>query len=266
MDLTDHHPGYSVLLELYRLQANVPAPTGVAKFFGASPLLPDAISWYRGLLGEIQVGHQLNRLKDEGYLVLHGAPIGERGSDIDHVVFSPTGLVYTINTKNHENKKIRVYEHKIYVNGHPVDHVRNSRSENRRVKEKLLAADAGVTEVKSLLVFVNPQEIKKSGKTSDVTSLSSNELLGYIRKQNKKEAKTFTVIPPDYTPALDPIFWAKSYVDQSDTQLQREAWFKDFRAQVKSQSAKRMLWHLLYTVVGLGLLVGVGDIIYNIIL
>ena len=55
-------------------------------------------------------------------------PVGEKGSDIDHVVMGPSG-VFTLNTKNHIRSNVWVTENVFMVNGRKTDYFRNSRHE-----------------------------------------------------------------------------------------------------------------------------------------
>lgn len=66
------------------------------RLFGFDPLHPDAVSWYRGALGERRVGRILADLGRE-WRVLHAVPHGDADADIDHLVIGPPG-VFTITT------------------------------------------------------------------------------------------------------------------------------------------------------------------------
>ncbi|MEV0493953.1 NERD domain-containing protein [Streptomyces atratus] len=60
----------------------------------------DLRSWEVGLRGELIVGSSLNRLRRDGWRVLHSIELPS-GSDIDHVVIGPPG-VFTVNAKHHK--------------------------------------------------------------------------------------------------------------------------------------------------------------------
>src|SRR5574341_308177 len=57
-------------------------------------------SWLQGALGEYRTGHVLNRLKREGWGVLHDRKIPRSRANLDHVLVHPSGqfLVY-VDTK-----------------------------------------------------------------------------------------------------------------------------------------------------------------------
>lgn len=107
----------------------------------ALDLKTDEQAWRVGANGEETVGAKLEKLSKHGWHVLHAVPVGERGSDIDHVLIGPGG-VWTINTKNHPGKAIWVGKHQVRVDGHKTTYLRNSRFEAERAS-RLLTRRAG---------------------------------------------------------------------------------------------------------------------------
>jgi hypothetical protein len=113
----------------------------------------DERAWRKGAEGEETVGARINRLTKDGWFVLHSIPVGNNGSDIDHVVIGEGG-VFTINTKNHPGKKIWVSPRQIRVNGIVEPYLRNSCFEGKRAS-RLLSAEVGWdVPVKPILVFL----------------------------------------------------------------------------------------------------------------
>jgi hypothetical protein len=79
-----------------------------------------AVSWIRGARSEQAVGEELNRLRGNGYTVMHDIEqIGE--GNIDHLVSGPTG-VYLVETKH------RRYE---------AEHLRKARRQAAKLHDKL---------------------------------------------------------------------------------------------------------------------------------
>jgi len=80
--------------------------TFVARVFGVHT---EERAWRVGAVGEEKVADRLAKLvtKDPRWRVLHAIPVGERGSDIDHLAIGPAG-VFTINAKYHAGAKIWV--------------------------------------------------------------------------------------------------------------------------------------------------------------
>ena len=113
----------------------------------------DERAWRVGAAGEDTVGQRLERLTEHGWHVLHAVPVGNLGSDIDHVLIGPGG-VFTVNTKTHLGKRISVTRHSIYVDGHSKPYLRNSRHEAQRAQKLLSAAHGGDVEVRPAIVIL----------------------------------------------------------------------------------------------------------------
>jgi hypothetical protein len=86
------------------------------------------------------VAAQLAKLGPE-WRVLHSIEVGDRGSDIDHVVIGPGGVL-TMNAKNHPNTNIWVGGDTFMINGQRVPYIRNSRHEAKRAA-RLLTEQVG---------------------------------------------------------------------------------------------------------------------------
>ena len=94
-------------------------------------LRTEARAFAAGARGERAVGRRLNRWgARRGWHVLHAVPVGQRGTDIDHVVIGPFGVV-TVNTKA-TTTSVWVGEHAILIGATKVDYLRKSRAEARR--------------------------------------------------------------------------------------------------------------------------------------
>ena len=100
----------------------------------------DERAWRIGADGEEAVAEQLDRL-DAEWRVLHAVRVGDRGSDIDHVVIGPGG-VFTVNSKHHPKSSVWVGGDTVLVNGRRVPDVRNSRFEAKRAS-RMLAEHVG---------------------------------------------------------------------------------------------------------------------------
>jgi hypothetical protein len=133
-DLATNRPGQGVRQQaessLAEMRERSRFLTTVARVFDVKT---DERAWRKGAEGEEAVGARLERLTPLGWHVLHSIPIGERGSDIDHLLIGPGG-VWTINTKNHPGKKIWVADRTVMVSGHRVPYIRNSEFEAERVR------------------------------------------------------------------------------------------------------------------------------------
>ncbi|MGH3369791.1 MAG: nuclease-related domain-containing protein [Nocardioidaceae bacterium] len=139
-DLAERLPGAAARAEAVRLRRERPMRTAVARVLRVHT---DERAWRIGADGEEKVAVRLAKLAkgDPQWRFLHAVPVGERGSDIDHLVVGPPG-VFTLNAKNHPGAKIWIGGDTFMVNGQRQAYVRSSRFEARRAA-KLLSAATG---------------------------------------------------------------------------------------------------------------------------
>jgi Nuclease-related domain len=156
-DLANNRPGQAARqVALDRRQA-APVKTFIARLLRVHS---NERAWRVGAEGEEEVARHLARL-GEGWRVLHSIPIGEKGSDIDHVVIGPAG-VFTLNTKNHIRGNVWVTENVFMVNGQKREYFRNSRHEAKRASSLLSAACGFEVPVEPIIVVMAAKLIIKS--------------------------------------------------------------------------------------------------------
>jgi hypothetical protein len=131
-----------------------PVRTLLARVLGVHT---DERAWRVGAVGEEKVGAQLAKLSED-WKVLHGIPVGDQGSDIDHVVIGPGG-VYTLNAKRHPGAKIWVAGRTFMVNGHKQPYIRNSEFEAGRAARLLTAACGFPVSAVGVIVPVDADDI-----------------------------------------------------------------------------------------------------------
>lgn len=136
-DLAINPPGGAARAQAAALREAAPIRTLFARALGART---DERAWRIGAVAEEEVGRRLNRL-GPAWRTLHALPIGDRGSDIDHVVIGPPG-VFTINTKHHPDASVWIAGNTFKVNGYNQPYIHNSRHEARRAA-RLLSDRAG---------------------------------------------------------------------------------------------------------------------------
>lgn len=139
-DLARNVAGSMAREQAVALRQAAPVRTFLARALGVRT---DERAWRIGADGEEKTAAQLARLcaKDPRWHALHAIPVGERGSDIDHVVIGPGG-VFTLNSKHHPGASIWVGGNTFMVNGQRQPYVRNSRFEAERATKLLTAACA----------------------------------------------------------------------------------------------------------------------------
>jgi hypothetical protein len=117
-------------------------------------------AWRIGAAGEERVAARLEKLagRDPRWRLLHAVPVGDDGSDIDHIAIGPAG-VYTINAKHHPDARIWVAGDTFLVNGAHQPYIRNSRHEARRAARLLGEACGFPVPVMGAVVPVNAEDI-----------------------------------------------------------------------------------------------------------
>ena len=151
--------------------------TFLARAFGVRTEERD---WRVGADGEEGVASRLRRL-GEGWHIIHAVPVGENGSDIDHVVIGPPG-VFTLNTKNHSRAKVWVAEHSFMVNGQRTDYLRNSRFEAKRASQ-LLSAACGFEVAVDPVIVVLAAELTIKAQPTDVSVVGRRQINRWLSRR-----------------------------------------------------------------------------------
>ena len=148
----------------------------------------DERAWRVGASGEETVGAKLDKLTKHGLHVLHAVPVGDRGSDIDHVVIGPGG-VWTLNTKTHPGKSVWVGRNSVRVDGHRQPYLRNSRFEAERATRLLSNACGFPVFVKAVLVFLTGTlipDVTVKEYPDDVAVLDRMDIPGAFRRAKRR--------------------------------------------------------------------------------
>ncbi len=176
-DLSENRPGESARRQATALQQAAPVRSFVGRVLGVKN---SERAWRVGADGEEAVGRRLEKLSD-AWRVIHAVPVGDRGSDIDHVVIGPAG-VFTLNTKNHSGSKVWVAQRSLLVNGHKTDYLRNSRHEATRAS-KFLTAVCGFAVIVEPVIVVLAAELTIKELPSDVHVVARRKINGWLAKR-----------------------------------------------------------------------------------
>lgn len=177
-DLALNAAGQAARAQARELRDAAPVRTLIARVVGAKT---DERSWRIGADGEEEVARWLARLGPDWH-VLHAVPIGDRGSDIDHVVIGPGG-VFTINVKHHPQASVWVHGDTVKVNGFNQPYVRNSRHEARRAASLLTAAAGFDVEVQGVVAVMGAHRgfvVKQQPRDGLVAVVGRKQLVGYL--------------------------------------------------------------------------------------
>ena len=177
-DLAGRRPGAAAREQALAHRQAAPVRTVLRRVLG---IHSDERAWRIGADGEEKVAAQLDKLvsKDPRWRVLHAVPVGDRGSDIDHVVIGPGG-VFTLNAKHHPRAKVWVGGNTVLVDGARVPYVRNSRHEAKRAARLLSAACGTDVAVTGLVVVVGAEALTVKAQPDDVRVLARREVRGWL--------------------------------------------------------------------------------------
>ena len=171
-DLRERVPGHALVDELLR-QWDV-GTIHVDSATNKVVIDDEAVSWYRGVVGERRVAELLSQLSSE-WTVLHSVPVGRGSSDIDHVVIGPAGI-FTLNSKYSPGKRVWSSGDRLRVDGYSQKYVRNSMGEAERASDLLSRAVGMTVPVTGLIVFVNPGEVKR-GESANAHDTSATKVI-----------------------------------------------------------------------------------------
>ncbi|GAB2776317.1 NERD domain-containing protein [Nocardioides salsibiostraticola] len=157
VDLTTNRPGAEARQQAIAARNAAPVKSLLARAIGVNT---DERSWRIGADGEELVSAQLDKAakKDPRWQFIHAIPVGNRGSDIDHLVIGPGGI-FSVNTKHHPKAKIWVGGNTFMVDGHKQPYIRNSRYEATRAAKLLSDACGFSVHVEGLIVTVNASDV-----------------------------------------------------------------------------------------------------------
>lgn len=167
-DLALNRPGDAVRRKLAELE-----PNALKRSLGRW-VNPELRSWRDGLIGERVTGRQLNRLRRQGWHVLHAVQ-WPSGSDIDHLAIGPAG-VFTVNSKRHKAKAVWYGDHGITVNRTPTRHIVISQHEARRTARILSRRCGFPVVVRPAIAVVHAAELTVKQAAPPVLVIAADEM------------------------------------------------------------------------------------------
>jgi hypothetical protein len=179
-DLTARVAGQSVMAACLAEQDAAPPRSRLARVFGADPIAPAAVPWFHGALGERTTASYLDTLGPE-WIVLHSVPVAERGTDIDHLLVGPAGVV-TVNTKRRRDARVWIGGDVVMVSGRREPFVPAARSELRRVHGALAALTLPVAPVTTFVAVEGAASVTVRTAPADVRVVDARLLVRSIRR------------------------------------------------------------------------------------
>jgi hypothetical protein len=224
------------------------------KFFGRDPVPATSRSWYTGILGERAVAEQLRALP-QGWLVLHSVPVGDKGSDIDHVLVSPTGRVLTINTKNSPGGRVWVSPKAILVNGQRYPYLRNSQHEAARAAKVITAATGGLVDTLAVIVVVGAS-LTHRGQPDNVAVVTLPQLVRFLTSRLAPSRSNVSAETIRHV-VSQPGTWT-NVVAPTETSTDHLLWFLDLLQHVHVAHRRRVRWALATVVMCIAAPVALG--------
>ena len=171
LDLALNVPGASILRKIDELEPSW-LKRRLAYWLGKERT--EAHTWAVGLRGERLVGGRLNRLRRDGWRVLHSVQFPS-GTDIDHLVIGPPG-VFTVNTKHHRGAAVWQGDHAITVNRAATHYVPVSQNESAKVARMLSARSGFSVPVQPVIAVVGAASITIGSALAPVLLLDGAEV------------------------------------------------------------------------------------------
>ena len=175
-DLAANVAGAAARAKRNEVNAQAPVLNFVARALGVKT---DEHAWRVGAKGEEKVANELAKLSP-AWRVLHAVEVGQHGSDIDHIVIGPPGVI-TLNAKRHPRGKAWVGERMVMVNGQKTDYLRNSRFEAQRAARLLSAACGRPVAAVAAVVFVDLDDFTVKQMPADVHVTTRRRLVKWLQ-------------------------------------------------------------------------------------
>jgi hypothetical protein len=229
-------PAYAFIQKCLSLQQAAGPRGALERFFGMSPLIPEARGWYRDALGEIAVAQGLERLDDE-WTVVHAIPGDVRELDIDHLAIGPGG-VFTIITKAHSGQRVYAGGKIFQVGGSRKRYLRDAEHVAARASRLLSAAVGEQVAVTPIIVVTGASSLELADRpTVDVLSPAR---LGFFLRRHRRTLSD-TSLARISRVATQQSTW------QTDGSVVAEAGanlrvFDLLRAEVDNASARSRVW------------------------
>lgn len=253
LGLRERGAGHAVIHALLRRPDMLRRRGACAHLLGLWPLTEQGRVWYRGLQAELAVGRMLSKLGPR-WVVMHAVPIGQRDSDIDHVVVGAAG-VFTINTKNHSDQNVWVSDRSVQVAGSRCDHIRSSEFEASRTA-KLLSAELGwPVPVRAVVAVLDPARLDIKRQPTGVDVLEARKLVRWLKKRpavmSEPEVAQITSI------IGVPRTW--QYQPDLDADLDRRQQLQGLQQEIEQAKRRRVAWAtiLVAALVGTALITAV---------
>jgi len=182
-DLAWNGPGGGLKVKAAELWLEAPVSNTIKRVLGRNS---EERGWRVGAAGEQKVHEELAKLhgQDPWWTFINSIPAGSQGRDIDHLVIGPGG-VFSLNTKCHPKKVVKVSGSTMYVNGSKVDHLWKSRKEAEHASTTLTRACGVQVGVTGLVVIVDAAKLVPNPFPPGCGATNRARLVDYLRQMGR---------------------------------------------------------------------------------
>ena len=230
-------PGQITMRDAIHAQRTLTSRSGLAAFFGVSPLGAESRDVFSGAVAELIVGDALDHLEPT-WDVLHAIPLNRPVPSIDHLAIGPAG-VFVISARNHSGQDVWVNGSTVSVAGHRQHYMDMSLRQAQLASELLSAAVGAPVAVTALVVVVNPQRLVLLEVPAGVEVVASRNLIDWLQGRPRELDGSQVAAISDLADRVTT--WKEVLIDEQNTQeLHRE--FGQLRASVAAAARRRMMW------------------------
>jgi len=175
----------------------------------------EIVSWWRGVRGELDMARELDALGTD-WTVLHSIPVGDRGSDIDHVVIGPPG-VFPINSKRiTSGRDVRVVDDDFRVDGRRQKYLRNAQFEGERIEAILRSAHLRAPIV-PLIAISGTKSIRVRRPRCGNWNIGVERVDRVVRRIRKRQARiTPSEVSKISEVLMNPSVWTRRATENAD--------------------------------------------------
>lgn len=183
IDLATNQAGAEAREQALSAREAAPVRTLFARALGVHT---DERAWRIGADGEEKVAARLAKVakKDPRWRFIHAIPVGNRGSDIDHLIIGPGG-VFTANAKHHPGAKIWVGGSTFMVNGTKQHYIRNARHEATRAADILTTGCGFPVHVEGVIVTVNADDVVVKSQPDGVSVVPRMQITNWLLRHGE---------------------------------------------------------------------------------
>jgi len=167
------------IIEVLLLEQQLLTPRSlIDRMIGRSPLGSDSLRCFDAARAEIVVGRALARLPSD-WIVFHSLPVGDSGTDVDHLVIGPAG-VFALRAERHARQSVQVVGRSVHVGARTIPHVREAEYEALGLTSLLARRMPMTAAVHGVVVLVDARRVTVQAQPDRVTVVAAVDLCALL--------------------------------------------------------------------------------------